>query len=165
MCDVGAAHSDCARDTSCPADPGGSTMTTTRETFRAYLDDLVARGDFSRWFAPDVLWTTMETGEQVRGREAVRDLIVFLHSTAFDAQVEVVRELVDGDSAVLEAVFDGIHTGELAGMPPTGAHVRLPYTIAYDFRDGLITELRAYVSMAALGQQLAAAVPAQAGQA
>jgi predicted ester cyclase len=138
---------------------------TNREAFHAYLQDVSDRGDFSRWFAHDVLWTTMETGEQVRGREAVRDLVLFLHTVAFDARVEVVRELVDGDCAVVEAVFDGTHTGELAGVPPTGTHVRLPYTVAYDLRDGLITELRAYVSMVALLAQLTGPVPAQAGQA
>ncbi len=137
---------------------------TTRETFEAYVHDVAGRGDFGRWFAPDVLWTTMETGEQVRGREAVRDLIVSFHQTAFDAQVEVVRTLVDGRSAVVEAVFDGTHTGDLGDVPATGAHVRLPYTVAYDIDDGSITELRAYVSMAALREQIATAVPAQAAR-
>jgi predicted ester cyclase len=134
---------------------------TVRETFDAYLRDVRSRGDFSRWFAPDVRWTTMETGEQVRGREAVRDLIVFFHSTAFDAQVEFVHGVVDGSTAVVEAVFAATHTGEFAGIPATGARVRLPYTVAYDIADGLITELRAYLSIAALREQLSAAVPAQ----
>ncbi len=134
---------------------------TARETFDAYLRDVGGRGDFSRWFAPDVLSTTMETGEQVRGREAVRDLIVFFHSQAFDAQVELVRTLVDGSAAAVEAVFDGTHTGDFAGMPASGAHVRLPYTVTYEIVDGLITELRAYISIAALREQIAGAVPAQ----
>ena len=48
-----------------------------------YLHAVIDGQDFGRFFAPDVVWTTMETGETVRGREAVRDLIVAIHTQAF----------------------------------------------------------------------------------
>ena len=47
----------------------------TESTIRQYVDALLQGGDFASFFADDVVWTTMETGDQIRGREAVRDFI------------------------------------------------------------------------------------------
>jgi len=44
----------------------------TERTVREYLDALLSGGDFASLFDEDVLWTTMETDEQIRGRDAVR---------------------------------------------------------------------------------------------
>ena len=62
----------------------------TEETMRRYLDALVSKGDFASHFADDVVWTTMESREEVRGRDAVRDLIVSLHTQMFEAVPELV---------------------------------------------------------------------------
>jgi ketosteroid isomerase-like protein len=127
---------------------------TTRQVMDDYLHALLDGADFSRFFAPDVVWTTMETGEEVRGRDAVRDLIGSLHREVFEARPELVS-LVTGDGiAILEAVFDGTHTGTFAGIARTGAHVRLPYCMAYDVSDGAITALRSYFPMTALTARL-----------
>jgi predicted ester cyclase len=124
---------------------------------RTYLDALLTGGDFGASFAEDVVWTTMETGDEVKGREAVVDLIVNLHRRWFDAAPEL-GQVVFGDGvAGLEAVFVATHTGEFMGTPPTGARVRLPYAVFYDVADGSITALHAYFPIAALAQQLAAA--------
>ena len=133
------------------------TDTSTRAVMDGYLDALLHGSDFGRFFAPDVVWTTMETGEEIRGRDAVRELILALHTQAFRARPEVV-DLVTGDTtAMLEAVFVGTHVGDFAGVPATGLHVRWPYSVAYDVAGGSITALRAYFPMTALSSQLAAA--------
>jgi predicted ester cyclase len=113
--------------------------------------------DFGQHLAPDVVWTTMESGEQVRGRDAVRDLIVGLHTQAFDAHPQLANSVTGDGTAILEAVFIGTHIGEFAGIPATGADVRLPYCMAYDISDSAITALRAYFPMAALRAMLAGA--------
>jgi predicted ester cyclase len=129
---------------------------TTRSVMDGYLRALLDGSDFGRFFAPDVTWTTMETGDVVRGREAVRDLIVTMHTEAFRANPQLVN-LVTGDgSAMVEAVFDATHVGEFAGVPATGRHLRLPYTMAYDVSPDAITALRAYLPMAALTAELTA---------
>ena len=66
----------------------------TEGTIREYLDALLNGGDFAAFFADDVLWTTMETGDQIRGREVVRDFIIALHSQLFDASPELVNVTV-----------------------------------------------------------------------
>jgi steroid delta-isomerase-like uncharacterized protein len=136
-------------------------MSDTSEVMDRYLDALRTGGDFGQFFAPDVLWTTMETGEQVRGRDAVRDHILSTHTRGFDAHPELVR-LVTGDgAAMLEAVFTGRHVDTWEGVPATGRDVRVSYAMAYDIAGGFITALRAYFPMAAIRAQLTQAeVPA-----
>jgi steroid delta-isomerase-like uncharacterized protein len=129
-------------------------MTETSEVMDRYLEALRHRADFAESFAPDVVWTTMETGAQIHGRDAVRDHIVAMHTGSFDAHPELVS-LATGDGvAMLEAVFVGRHVDTWEGVPATGRDVRVPYVMAYDVAGGLITELRAYLSTAALRAQL-----------
>lgn len=137
-------------------------MTTqeTERTIRAYLDDLLTGGDFASFFADEVLWTTMETGDQIHGREAVRDFIVALHTQWFHATPEVKSVTFADGLAGLEAVFAATHTGDFAGIPPTGRQVRLPYAVVYDVANEKITALRAYFPILALVQQLRSATEA-----
>lgn len=64
--------------------------------------------------------------------------------------------------AGLEAVFVGTHIAEFAGVPATGAAVRLPYSVFYDVAGGAIVALRAYFPITVLTQQLAGAASAHA---
>jgi steroid delta-isomerase-like uncharacterized protein len=130
------------------------TVTDTGSTVQGYLDALLHGGDFAAYFSEDVLWTTMETGQEIRGREAVRDFIVALHSQLFDAAPEVRSTTVGDGRVALEAVFAGTHTAEFVGVPASGAQVRLPYVVVYDVADGRITALRAYFPISVLVQQL-----------
>ncbi len=135
---------------------------SVRDVLNPYLQALTTGGDFARFFAPAVRWTTMETGQVIQGRDAVRDFITAVHTVAFDARVEV-QDLVTGDGcAVLEAQFVGTHTGDFAGVAATGRQVRLPYCVVYRVSDGAIDELRAYFPVTALRALLADA-PAVVG--
>jgi predicted ester cyclase len=140
------------------------SLEQTEQTMRGYLDALKGGGDFASWFADDVLWTTMESGEEVRGRDNVRDVIASMHSQQFEATPEL-RGMVCGDGvAGLEAVFIGRQIGEVAGIPATGGEVRVPYTMFYEIDGDRITALRAYLSMLAIVAQLQAARTASAGR-
>ena len=133
------------------------SVDSTSQVMNEYLDALLKREDFSRFFDDDVVWTTTETGEQVRGREAVRDFIVAFHTQAFEAHPEI-KSLVVGDGhATLEADFVGQHTGDFAGMAATGAELRVPYCVCYDVADGAITALRAYLPITLMVSQVKAA--------
>ena len=127
---------------------------TSERVMREYLDVLLSRGDFGRFFTDDVLWTTMETGEQIRGREAVRDYIVALHTVLFDAR-PVLRGTVATDGvALLEADFVGRHIGEIGGVAATGMEVDVPYCVVYDIEGDRIGAVRAYFPVTALMEQL-----------
>ncbi len=134
----------------------------TQNTVSRYVDALLNGGDFASFFADGVSWTTMETGERIQGRDAVGDYIVALHTQLFHASPELVGVTYADGTAGLEAVFVGTHTAEFAGVPATGATVRMPYSVFYDVSGGTITALRAYFPVGALVQQLAGAASAHA---
>ena len=133
----------------------------TTQIMNAYMDALLHGGDFGQYFVDDVHWTTVETGDEVQGREAVRDYIVALHRQLFDAHPEFKKMAISDGLAALEADFVGVHTGEFAGIAPTGASVRSPYCVFYDVGDEGITALRAYMPVRQMVAELQAAQEAR----
>ena len=134
----------------------GTTMSrdAAERMMSAFFEALRSRGDFARHFAPDIVLTTMEDGARVTGREAARDFIVAFHTRMFDAHPELVHLAVGDGVAAAELVFAGTHTGEFAGLQPTGLAVRLPYSVFYDVTEDGITGLRLYLSVRALVEQI-----------
>jgi predicted ester cyclase len=126
----------------------------TRETMEAYVKSLLSFGDYSSYLADEVTITLMGTDREVKGREAARQFIDFLHQQAFRTDNQV-RNLVVGDNiAMAEIEFVGTHIGEFEGIAATNRQVRVPYAVAYDLEDGKITTLRLYFPMQLLLQQL-----------
>jgi steroid delta-isomerase-like uncharacterized protein len=130
------------------------SVDATSPTMRSYLDALLARGRFADYFTDDVTWTTVGSGQQLQGREPVRDFLIWMHTRAFDAHPEVKTLLVGDQQAALEADFVGTHTGEFLGMAATGKSVQVPYCVVYDLRGDKIAALRAYIPMELFAQQL-----------
>jgi len=127
---------------------------STRAVMDAYFRVLVDRGEFQQFFAPDVTWTTMESGDVVAGRQQVRDWITELHTRAFDARAEIVHLLLGENTAMLEGRFTGTHIGDFCGVAPTGRHVSAPYCMVYELSDGLFAAVRAYFPISGLRDQL-----------
>jgi len=119
-----------------------------------YVDDLIKRADFGQYYTDDVVLTVEGTDQRAVGREAAEQLIRDLHQNAFDARPELKNLLVDGDKAAIEADFAGTHTGEFAGVAPTGRAVRVPYSVVYDLRGDQVSALRIYFPMGVLVGQL-----------
>ena len=130
------------------------SVESTNQVMNNYLGALLKQEDFGRYFAEDVLWTTTETGDEVRGRDAVRDFIVAFHTQAFDAHPEVKSLTVGDGRATLEADFVGTHAGEFAGVAATGAQLRVPYAVCYDVDGDSITALRAYMPISSMVAQV-----------
>jgi steroid delta-isomerase-like uncharacterized protein len=129
-------------------------METTSQTIRSYLDALLARGNFADYFIDEVTWTTVGAGQEVQGRQSVRDFLIWMHTQAFDAHPKVETLVVGDGQAALEANFVGTHTGEFLGMAATGKSVHVPYCVVYDLRDDKIAALRAYIPMDLFTRQL-----------
>jgi predicted ester cyclase len=137
------------------------SVEATKTVMDAYLNALVDRSDFAQFFTDNVSWTTIETGEQIEGREAVADFITTLHTKLFDAHPEL-KSLAIGDGvAALEADFVGTHTGEFAGIAPTGASLRVPYAVFYEVVDEGIKALRGYMPISRMVGELQAAMALQ----
>ena len=130
------------------------SVESTSQVMNDYLDALLKQEDFARYFADDIVWTTTETGDEVRGRDAVRDFIVGFHTQAFNAHPEVKALTVGDGKATLEADFVGTHTGEFGGVAATGAQLRVPYCVCYYVAGDEITALRAYMPISLMLAQL-----------
>jgi steroid delta-isomerase-like uncharacterized protein len=124
------------------------------QIMRSYLDVFLGRGDFAEYFTDDVTWTTVGTGQELRGRQPVRDFLIWMHTQAFDAHPKVKTLVVGDGQAALEADFVGTHTGEFLGIPATGKSVQVPYCVVYDLQDDKLVALRAYIPMDLFAQQL-----------
>jgi predicted ester cyclase len=133
---------------------GGSRMGTERQVMQGYLDALVQRADFPAYFTDDVIASFEGTDQTAVGRDRAGRLIRYVHETAFDARAELKNLLVDEGKTAIEADFVGTHTGEFAGIQPTGRAVRVPYSVVYDLRGDKISGLRIYFPISLLIKQL-----------
>ena len=129
-------------------------MGTERKVMQEYLDALGKRSDYPVYFADDAVATIEGTDQRAVGREAAGQMIRYMHESAFDARPEIKNLLVDEGRAAIEADFVGTHTGEFAGIQPTGRAVRIPYSVVYDIRGDQISALRIYFPMSLLVEQL-----------
>ena len=123
-------------------------------TVNAHLEALCGAGDCGTALTAEVALTIMETGEVTRGRAAVAALLAYLHRSAFAAPPVVTTLVAGTERAMIEAEFTGLHTGEFAGIPPTGRMVRLAYAVAYDLGTDMISEMRLYFPLDTLVRQL-----------
>ena len=128
-----------------------------RETLQQYVEVLLARGEYGRFFDDDIEFALMGTDQQTRGAEAAEQTIRFLHEIAFDAEPEITSLVVDDHGAAAEAFFVGTHTGEFSGVSATGNPVRVPYSVFYDVDGDKITALRIYMPMDQLIAQISGA--------
>jgi predicted ester cyclase len=124
------------------------------EMLHGYLDALVSRGDFARYFADDVTFEIVGTPQSAHGRDAVRDMILYLHTQAFDGTVKAKAVFVADGHAAVECDFVATHTAEFLGIAATGRSVNVPYAVVYDLGDTEIYALRIYMSMELIKQQL-----------
>src|SRR5262245_59455536 len=84
----------------------------TRQTVTTYLHELLTFGDFARWFTDDVTVTFMGTDQVIRGRDAARTTITFVHQQAFRTHITAGATVYGDTNAMLEARFEGTHIGE-----------------------------------------------------
>jgi predicted ester cyclase len=121
-----------------------------------YLDTLVQRGDYARYFSDDVSWLTVGPNQELHGRAAVGQFIRWFHEQAFDAAPRLTNLFVADGKAAIEAAFVGRPTAEFFGVAATGREVTIPYCVIYDVAGAQITALRAYLPLDLLLQQLGA---------
>jgi steroid delta-isomerase-like uncharacterized protein len=127
--------------------------TRSVEALRGYLED-----HDSRYLAENASFTDVTTGMTWAGREAIGAMLGWMYHSVFEAHVEDTRLIVaaEGDAAVAEMTFVGIHQGDFAGIPATGREIRVPLVVSYDLADGLITAARVHFNVASFQAQATA---------
>ena len=74
------------------------------------------------------------------GPEGYMETMRLFHSGLADLQIEIQDLIAEDDRVVVQLVFSGIHTGEFAGVPPTGRKVSVPEVAIGRVRDGKLVE-------------------------
>jgi predicted ester cyclase len=133
------------------------SVENTQRTMEAYIEDLVGGGPYKRHFSDDVVVALVGTDQGAEGPDAAEAWINYLHQQAFEARPELKNMIIGDDKAAAELDFVGKHVGEFGGIAATGREVRVPYSVVYDLEGEKIKELRIYLSMDVLLEQLGAA--------
>ena len=136
---------------------------TTRQLIDGYAQALLSGGDYARFFSEEVTLILQGTDRAVSGREAVRQLITFMHTQAFKTDIRVKNVLYGERQAMLEADFVGTHIGVFEGIPASQREVHVSYAVAYDVDASGITALRLYFPMDQLMRQIVAGEAVGAG--
>ena len=114
-------------------------------------------GEWSADYAEDAELTG-PGGLTGRGRDIQQAFYSIWQDGFPDNQITNVRITEDGDRAVLEAVFEGTHTGVLKApsgdIPPTGQRVAIPFVGTYTLGGGQYTSFRLYFDQMDLITQL-----------
>jgi steroid delta-isomerase-like uncharacterized protein len=93
-------------------------------------------------------------GVDNRGPAPLRQFTEMLHAGFSDITVRVHQILVDGNTAVGRATFQGYHSGEFLGVPATGKAVSWDGVDIVLFREGKIREHYGLEDQVGLFQQL-----------
>ncbi len=105
----------------------------------------------------NAVFTNMTTGEEIKGREAIAEMLHHIYFVAFDARADVKTKIITDRHAFIEARFVGKHIGEFAGIPATGKQVDVPLCVTYDInREGFIQAARIYMLVDVMIGQLKA---------
>ena len=125
---------------------------------REYLE-CVNRRDFDRvrqLFDSGYSYTGGD-GQRQDGPQAGIDFVQMYLSAFPDAKSEIRQVHTACDTAVLEFIARGTHTGDLMAIAPTGRKVEMPVCTVLDIRNGKITAEREYFDMLHMMQQLGVA--------
>lgn len=115
------------------------TVSGTQSVMERYFSAMGADEDFSRFFAADVTWLMVDSGDEVRGPGHVRDYLLRLHSRMESGDQ---RPLVVTDAhAFLEG--DRVNAG-------AGDGTGLAYCLVYDVSGDRISAMRCYGTIARL---------------
>ncbi|HEV8647870.1 MAG TPA: ester cyclase [Actinomycetes bacterium] len=91
--------------------------------------------------APDYVGYIVGTPGPVRGREALKQLFA-TYFAAFDLHRTNEFLVAEGDKVVAYDTYRAKHTGEFAGIPPTGKELTATGVDIYRIVDGKIVEQR-----------------------
>ncbi len=127
-------------------------------TYRQYVEDVWNAHNpaaLERYFVPDVRVHSFTPGiEPVVGLTNLQALAQSLFDGFPDVYFTLDGIIVQPGQIAIRAFLEGTHTGEFAGMPPTGKRMRIVDFAMYRIVDGKITDVWSLVDMLGMRQQL-----------
>ena len=131
-------------------------MSDRNETvIRRFIDEVINGGDFSalrELVHTDYVYRSPD--QELQGPEALEGLLTAYRSGLPDLKTIIDDLIVSGDKVVIAITLTGTHTGELMGIPATGAKLSVQGMVLSRLEDGRIVEEREILDMLGMFQQL-----------
>lgn len=113
------------------------------ECFNRHDADAVAA-----YHSEDFVFTNVGNGRSLVGREAMREDVAALFAMWSEIYIEITNLIVADDQWTKEWIMNGVHTGDIPGLPATGRPFRIAGAGVGQVRDGQIVNLTEYWNMA-----------------
>jgi predicted ester cyclase len=130
----------------------------SKRIVRRFIDEYqtgASDASFAELLHPDVVDHSRPPGI-APGAEGVRQQFDGFRAGLPDFRATILHQVAEGDLVITHKVFNGTHTGELMGIPPTGREVEILVMDVVRVADGRIVEHWGLVDRLGLLQQLGA---------
>lgn len=137
-----------------------STEARNKEIVRRINEEVWAAGNLDlidEHVAEDYVEHSNASPEPIRGPAGYKANVREFHDGFSDVEVTTEDLIAEGNTVVNHWTFTATHTGEYAGIEPTGADVEFSGISIIDLEDGIIIEDRAVMDVSGLLQQLGVA--------
>ena len=88
------------------------------------------------------------------GREGLKAFVGAFHAAFADGHILIHQMVAEGDTVATRLTFQGTHTGDFMGIPPTGKQVAVPAMDMARYADGKLVEHWGGPDQMSLMQQL-----------
>jgi predicted SnoaL-like aldol condensation-catalyzing enzyme len=117
-------------------------MADIRELAKRFSDEVFTQGKFE--VIDEIVADGYVEHQEFPGlepsKEGLKQFVQLFHNAFTDIKVETLGIGVTGDELWVHSMFTGTHTGEFAGIPPTGKSVSLEMMDRVKTRDGQAVE-------------------------
>jgi steroid delta-isomerase-like uncharacterized protein len=133
-----------------PPDPEANKALVGR-----YVEEVWHQGNLDaadEMVAPDFVGHFPE-GEAI-GIEGAKEHVIAFRTPFPDIHFTIEDMIAEGDKVAARLTFDGTHTGEMMGIPPTGVQTTVTGIFILQIGDGKLVEVWSIVDMLGIMQQL-----------
>lgn len=133
-----------------------------KEIIRILAEDVIQGGNLERiaeLFAPDYVPHDPSNPSRRGGVEGAREFIGMLHAGLSEIRYAIAGVTAEDDRVVYRWALQGVHTGVLMGIPPSGRPIRVMGMDMFRVANGKIVESWASADALGMLQQLGALPP------
>lgn len=123
---------------------------------RRYIEDLWAKGnlDLLDHLISERFVNHSPAPDEPPGIDGIKGGIEIFHNGFSDIKFAIEDLVTEEDKIVIRGLFQGIHTGEFLGVPPTQKEITMTWIIILQIEDGKITDRWANMDDLGLMSQL-----------
>jgi steroid delta-isomerase-like uncharacterized protein len=136
----------------------GESTARAKQAIEAFNND---DWDATRELFGNSVYNELGTQRSLAGADAIVQALQGWKAAMPDVKGTVTSAVEDGQTAVLEVVWEGTQTGEMVTaegtIPPSGKHQKTPSAFIFEFENGKLKESRNYFDVLTLLKQIGAA--------